>query len=197
MIDAHHFAAHLDAEVAQRFPDLHNSLPGHRPRRNRDPHLPASNNTPTGAHHLPHYHIALNRGRSRHISRLRRNRPYSRRLGHARRIRPAVDAPAGHDLGIDIEQTPVNIQQGLLVSYQMVAPGDVLLSWRAIEHSGLSRPARRLPIDAPAGNDLGVDAEQAAVHIQQRLLIGDELIAHRDIPQGDRLLGGHRRRHNS
>ena len=95
-----------------------------------------------------------------------------------------IGAAAGNDVGVNVEPTPVGVQQGLLALDQAVSGVDVPLGgalWRGAGRHGIG-------IAAAAGNKVSVGTEPASVSVQQVLLVGYQLIANCDLLRGHRLL---------
>ena len=101
----------------------------------------------------------------------------------------AVGAAVGDKLGVDVEPAAVGVEEGFLALDQCVSDFEVVLggAW------GRGTGGDGVGVGASAGDNIGVGAEQAAVGVQQVLLVGDELVAHRDVFSGNPDLGRHRR----
>ena len=100
-----------------------------------------------------------------------------RGLDRLNRVRLASPAPSRHELGVDVVLAAVDVEQRFLVGDEAVAHIDIVLSGDALESAGRGTALRGLTVDTAAGHHMGVHAEQAAVSVQQRLLVGDQPIA--------------------
>ena len=100
-----------------------------------------------------------------------------------------VGAAVGDELGVDVEPAAVGVEEGFLVLDEAVSDVEVVLG--GVLGGGAGGDG--VGVVASAGDDVGVGAEQASIGVQQVLLVGDELVAYRDVLSGDSGLGRHRR----
>ena len=105
----------------------------------------------------------------------------------------AVHATARHQLGVDVEQAPIGVQQRLLRLNELVSNSDILGGGggrRCWCGAAVRRGGRA--VHATTRHQLGVDVEQAPIGVQQRFLRLNELVADSHVRAGDRWLGGGR-----
>ena len=98
-----------------------------------------------------------------------------RRLGW-QGCRVTVLAAAEDNLSVNAEAAAVDVEERLLAGNQTITSGYVCLGRCAGENTGLGGGVRWSAVLAAAGDDLSVNAEAAAVDVEERFLVGNQTI---------------------